>query len=200
MEYFSSVMAELIDSFNSLPSIGRKTAERLAFYVLAQSDERAENFAAAILNAKKTLKWCKICQNMTDGDECAICCSHKRDRSIICVVETPRDVVSMEKTAEFRGLYHVLHGVISPMDRVTAEDIRIKELLARVDGGISEVIMATNPTVEGEATAMYIAKLLAPMGVKCTRISFGLPIGCELEYADQLTLGKALEGRREICN
>jgi len=198
MDYYSPAMADLIDSFNSLPSIGRKTAERLAFYVVSLTSERAENFAQNILNAKKTLKWCRVCQNMTDGEECVICSSHKRDKSIICVVETPRDVISMEKTAEYCGLYHVLHGVISPMDGVTAEDIRIKELLVRIDSEISEVIMATNPTVEGEATAMYIAKLIAPLGVKATRISFGLPIGAELEYADQLTLGKALEGRREI--
>jgi recombination protein RecR len=135
---------------------------------------------------------------MTEEAECVICSSHKRDKSVICVVETSRDVIPMEKTAEYSGLYHVLHGVISPMDGVTAEDIRVKELLSRIDGEICEVIMATNPTVEGEATAMYIARLLAPLGVKVTRISFGLPIGAELEYADQLTLGKALEGRREI--
>jgi len=198
LDYYSSSFAELIDHFNSLPSIGRKTAERLAFFVVSQSDERAISFAESILNAKKNLRWCKICQNMTDGEECAICSSPNRDKSTICVVESPRDVVSMEKTAEYKGLYHVLHGVISPMDRVSAEDIKIKELLERIDGNVLEVIMATNPTVEGEATAMYIAKLIAPLGVKTTRISFGLPIGCEIEYADQLTLGKALEGRREI--
>jgi len=198
MDYYSPSLANLIDHFNSLPSIGRKTAERLAFFVVSQPIDRAVSFAESILEAKQNLRWCKVCQNMTDGEECAICSSVKRDKSIICVVESPRDVISMEKTAEFNGVYHVLHGVISPMDGVSAEDIRIKELLARIDGEISEVIMATNPTVEGEATAMYIARLLSPLGVKVTRISFGLPIGCELEYADQLTLGKALEGRREI--
>ena len=198
MDYYSPSLANLIDHFNSLPSIGRKTAERLAFFVLAQGEERARDFADAIVMAKRDLKWCKVCQNMTDGEECAICASGKRDEGIICVVESPRDVICMEKTGEFKGIYHVLHGVISPMDGVSAEDIRIKELLKRINGNISEVIMATNPTVEGEATAMYIARLIAPLGVKVTRISFGLPIGCELEHADQLTLGKALEGRREI--
>jgi len=198
MDYYSPSLANLIDHFNSLPSIGRKTAERLAFYAVSQDQGWAKDFADAVVGAKNSLKLCRVCQNMTDGEECAICSSKKRDKSIICVVESPRDVISMEKTAEFQGLYHVLHGVISPMDRVSAEDIRIKELLSRINGEISEVIMATNPTVEGEATAMYIARLLAPLGVKVTRISFGLPIGGELEYADQLTLGKALEGRREM--
>lgn len=199
MAYYAAPLSKLIDQFERLPGIGRKTAQRLAFFVLNGSDEQAAAFADAILDAKKNMHYCKVCQNLTDGELCAICAAPSRDKSIICVVEDPRDIVAFERTRDYDGLYHVLHGVISPMDGVGPEQLKIKELLARVGSGeVKELIMATNPDVEGEATAMYLSRLLKPLGVKVTRIAYGLPAGGELEYADEVTLLKALEGRSEL--
>lgn len=199
MEYFSPPLANLIEEFSKLPGIGRKTAQRLAFYILNMDAGDVNSLANAIVNAKRNTKYCSICSNLTDTDPCAICSSSKRDKTTICVVEDPRDVIAIEKTKEFRGLYHVLHGSISPMEGIGPEDIKIKELLKRIQEiDVSEVILATNPTIEGEATAMYISKLLKPFGIKTTRIAHGIPVGGDLEYADEVTLSKALEGRREI--
>lgn len=199
MAYYAAPLSKLIDQFERLPGIGHKTAQRLAFFVLNGSEEQAEKFAKAIVDAKKNMHYCKVCQNLTDGELCDICKNPSRDGSVICVVEDPRDIVAFERTRDFSGLYHVLHGVISPMDGVGPEQLKIKELLARVNSGkIKEVIMATNPDVEGEATAMYVSRLLKPLGVKVSRIAYGLPAGGELEYADEVTLLKALEGRNEI--
>lgn len=192
-------LAALIEQFEKMPGIGHKTASRLAFYVLDRTPEEAQAFADAILLAKNTIHYCSVCQDLTDGDTCRLCQSNKRQRDIICVVEGPKDVIAMEKTNEYNGLYHVLHGAISPMDGIGPEDIKAKELIARLsDGKTREIIMATNLTVEGEATAMYLAKLIKPLGVKVTRIARGLPVGGDLEYADEVTLAMALEGRREI--
>ncbi len=188
----------LVTEFAKLPGIGRKSAARLAFYVLNQPESAAQQLADAILQAKQQIRYCSICQNLTDEDPCAICQSERRDRSVICVVETPRDVIAIENTKEYTGLYHVLHGVISPMDDVGPDDIKLKELVERCQADVQEVIVATNPTVEGEATAMYIARLLKPVGIKVTRIAHGIPVGGDLEYADEITLGKAIEGRREL--
>ncbi|MDR1100772.1 MAG: recombination mediator RecR, partial [Clostridiales bacterium] len=188
-DYYVPALSQLIDHFESLPSIGHKTAQRLAFYVLSLPQERAQSFADSILHAKSAVRCCDVCQNLTDSDVCHICSSPKRDNGIICVVEGPKDVISMEKTGEFNGLYHVLHGVVSPMDGISADDIRVKELLPRLNGNVSEVIMATNSGVEGEATAIYIARLIKPMGVKVTRIAQGIPIGADLEFTDKITLG-----------
>ncbi len=186
----------LAEQFAKLPGIGMKSAQRLAYHVMSMTDEEAQAFADAIVRAHSTVKCCKECQNLTEGDICPICSDDTRNRSIICVVETPKDISAFERTNEYNGLYHVLHGLISPLDGVTPDKIRLKELLTRINkGGIEEVIMATNPTVEGEATAMYISKLLKPLGVKVTRLAFGLPIGGTLEYADEVTLFKALENR-----
>ena len=199
MEYFVPPLEILIEQFAKLPGIGRKTATRLAFYVLNSSREDANAFANAITNAKEQVKLCKICQNITDAEICTLCESPKRDRSVICVTESPKDVISLEKTNEYHGLYHVLHGAISPMDNIGPNDIKIAELLDRLkDDTIKEVIMATNPTIEGEATAMYIAKLIKPFGIKVTRIAHGIPVGGDLEYADEITLTRAMEGRREM--
>lgn len=199
MEYFVPPLEILIEQFAKLPGIGRKTATRLAFYVLNSSDGDAKAFADAIINAKEKVKCCKICQNITDSEICSVCGSPKRDKSIICVTESPKDVISIEKTNEYHGLYHVLHGAISPMDNVGPNDIKIPELLERLkDDEVKEVIMATNPTIEGEATAMYISKLIKPFGIKVTRIAHGIPVGGDLEYADEITLTKAMEGRREM--
>ncbi|WP_425446851.1 recombination mediator RecR [Dethiothermospora halolimnae] len=199
MEYFAVPVAKLIEEFAKLPGIGKKTAQRLAFHILDLNTEEANSLAKSIVEAKKNIKYCSICSNLTDRDPCPICSSKKRDKSVICVVEDPRDIVAMERTREFNGLYHVLHGSISPMDDIGPEDIKIKELLQRINKEeIKEVIIATNPTIEGEATAMYISKLLKPMGIKITRIAHGIPVGGDLEYADEVTLSKALEGRREI--
>lgn len=199
MGYFAAPVAKLIEEFEKLPGIGHKTAQRLAFHVLNLPEEKAKSLADAIRDAKLKIKYCSLCNNLTDTDPCSICSSHSRDHSIICVVEDPRDVVAMERTREFKGLYHVLHGVISPMEGIGPEDIKIKELLTRIkEGNIKEVILATNPNIEGEATAMYISKLLKPLGIKTSRIAHGIPIGGDLEYADEVTLAKALEGRREI--
>lgn len=200
MSYYAAPLSKLIEQFEKLPGIGRKTAQRLAFYIISQPGEQAEEFAKALVEAKKSMHFCKICQNLTDGDICSICANDSRDRTSICVVEEPKDVVAFEKTRDYNGLYHVLHGVISPMDSIGPDSLKIKELLHRVGGkdGVREVIMATNPDVEGEATAMYISRLLKPMGVKVTRIAYGIPVGGELEYADEVTLSRALEGRSEI--
>lgn len=199
MEYFALPLQELIEEFEKLPGIGSKTAQRLAFFVLGRTEEQAQRFANAITNAKKSICYCKVCQNLSDSEVCAICSSNDRDKSVICVCETPRDVLQMERTNEFKGVYHVLHGAIAPMDNVTPDDIKIKELMARIaGGGVKEVIMATNPNLEGETTAMYISKLIKPFGVKVTRIAHGVPVGGELEFADELTLSKALQWRVEL--
>lgn len=199
MEYFVPPLEILIEQFAKLPGIGKKTATRLAFHVLNSSKEDSTAFAKAITDAKEQVKLCKVCQNITDTDTCALCESSKRDKSIICVTESPKDVISIEKTNEYHGLYHVLHGAISPMDNIGPNDIKIPELLERLkDDAVKEVIMATNPTIEGEATAMYIAKLIKPFGIKVTRIAHGIPVGGDLEYADEITLTKAMEGRREM--
>lgn len=199
MNYYAAPIAKLIEAFTRLPGIGNKTAQRLAFYLLDMPQKEAEELAYAIINAKRSIRYCEVCCNITDKDKCSICSDAKRDESIICVVEDPRDVVAMEKTREFKGLYHVLHGAISPMDDIGPDEIRIKELLNRIrTGNIKEIILATNPNIEGEATAMYISKLIKPLGVKTTRIAHGVPVGGDLEYADEVTLMKALEGRREI--
>ena len=189
----------LAEQFAKLPGIGMKTAQRLAYFVLSMEEEEAKKFADAIVHAHKTVHSCKICQNLTDTDICTICNDAKRDTSIICVVEGPKDDSAFERTNEYKGLYHVLHGLISPIVGITPAKLRIKELLTSIqDGSVDEVIMATNPTVEGDATAMYICRLLKPLGIKVTRLAFGIPIGGILEYADEVTLFKALENRNEI--
>ena len=199
MSLYSPSIEKLIESFEKLPSIGHKTAARLAFYILNSSKEETEEFVSSIINAKKNLKYCSCCFNISDTDPCTICGNPKRDKDVICVVEDVRDIIAMEKTHEFKGVYHVLHGSISPMNGIGPDDIKIKELLARLmDGKVKEVILATNPRVEGEATAMYISKLIKPLGIKVTRIAHGIPVGGDLEYTDEITLTKALEGRREI--
>ena len=199
MSYYSPSIEKLIQSFEKLPSIGNKTAARLAFYILNASEEETNEFVSSIINAKKNLKYCSKCFNISDTDPCVICANPKRDQSQICVVEDVRDIIAMEKTHEFKGVYHVLHGSISPMNGIGPEDIKIKELLSRLmDGQVKEVILATNPRVEGEATAMYLSKLIKPLGVKVTRIAHGIPVGGDLEYTDEITLTKALEGRREL--
>lgn len=199
MQYFPAALQELADSFARLPGIGGKSAQRLAFHVLGMSDADAQAFADAIVEAKRTVHTCPVCQNLTDRELCPICTNEERDKRVICVVAEPRDVIAMERSREFNGVYHVLHGVLSPLNHVTQEDIRIKELLQRVsEGDVKEIIMATNPDTEGEATAMYISRLLRPMEVKVTRLAYGVPVGSQLEYADEVTLSRALEGRQEI--
>ena len=199
MQYFPAALQNLADQFARLPGIGGKTAQRLAFYVLGLPDEQVQEFADAIVEAKKSVKTCPVCQNLTDKELCPICADEQRDHSVICVVAEPRDVIALERSHEFQGTYHVLHGVISPLNHVTQDDIRIRELLQRVSSGqVREVIMATNPDTEGEATAMYISRLLRPMEVKVTRLAYGVPVGSQLEYADEVTLSRALEGRHEI--
>ena len=199
MGYNVAPLSRLIEQFERLPGIGRKTAQRLAFFVLNMPDGDAKMFSDTIIEAKKKIHYCKICQNLTDGELCSVCQSDSRDKRTICVVEDPQDVLALERTREFKASYHVLHGTISPMDGIGPDQLKIKELLSRVGGEIvDEVIMATNPTVEGEATAMYISKLLKPLGVKVTRLAYGIPVGGDLEYADEVTLMRALEGRNEI--
>lgn len=199
MSYYAGPVARLIDELARLPGIGPKTAQRLAFYLLNTPAEVARSLARAMLEARDTIHQCLICGNLTDEDTCLICRDEKRNRAIICVVEHPRDVVAMEKTRSFKGLYHVLRGVISPMEGIGPEQLTIKELLQRLGSGeAQEVILATNPSVEGDATALYLARLIKPLGIKVTRIAYGLPVGADLEYADAVTLGKALEGRQEI--
>ena len=199
MLYFPAALQELSEQFARLPGIGGKTAQRLAFYVLSLPEEEAQAFADAIVNAKQIVHTCPVCQNLTDRDVCPICHDEMRDNGLICVVAEPKDVIAMERSREFNGVYHVLHGVISPLNHVTQDDIKIKELLQRVaQGGVREIIMATNPDTEGEATAMYISRLLRPMQIKVTRLAYGVPVGSQLEYADEVTLSRALEGRQEI--
>ena len=199
MLYFPAALQDLADQFARLPGIGGKTAQRLAFYVLSLPMEDAQNFADSIIAAKATVHTCPVCQNLTDREICPICDDDTRDKGVICVVAEARDVIAMERSREFNGVYHVLHGVISPLNHVTQDDIKIRELLLRVGTGqVREVIMATNPDTEGEATAMYISRLLRPMEVKVTRLAYGVPVGSQLEYADEVTLSRALEGRQEI--
>lgn len=199
MSYYSPSIEKLIESFEKLPSIGNKTAIRLAFHILNSSEEETNEFIKSIQEAKKNLKFCSKCYNISDTDPCEICSNAARDQSKICVVEDVKDVVAIEKIHEYKGLYHVLHGTISPMDGIGPEDIKIKELLSRLmEGTVKEVILATNPKVEGEATAMYISKLIKPMGIKATRLAHGIPVGGDLEYTDEFTLGKAFEGRVEL--
>ncbi|MBE7028421.1 MAG: recombination protein RecR [Ruminococcaceae bacterium] len=199
MEYFALPLQNLIEEFEKLPGIGSKTAQRLAFHILNQPKERAEKFANSIIAAKEQLCYCKICQNLSDREICSVCDNSTRDHSVICVVESPRDVLQIERTNEFKGVYHVLHGAISPMDNVGPDDIKIKELINRISTeDIKEVIMATNPNLEGETTAMYISKLIKPFGVSVTRIAHGVPVGGELEFADEVTLSKALKWRVEL--
>lgn len=199
MRYFPAALERLTEQFAKLPGIGGKTAQRLAFHLLSVPQEEAEEFANAILDAKKTVHLCPCCQNLTDRDLCPICDDESRDHGLICVVADPKDVIAMERAREFTGVYHVLHGVISPLNHIGPDDICIRELLMRVGaGGVREVIMATNPDTEGEATAMYISRLLRPMEVRVTRLAYGVPVGSQLEYADEVTLLRALEGRRDI--
>jgi recombination protein RecR len=199
MGYSVASLEALIDQFAKLPTIGRKTAQKLAYHILNLPMEDCEKFASAILDAKNKIKYCKKCQNFTDGDYCKICENPTRDQSTICVVEEPRDILALERTHEYEGVYHVLHGAISPLNGVSPEDIKIAELLNRIkEDDIKEVIMATNASVEGEATAMYISHILKPLNIKCTRLAYGLPVGSDLEYADEVTLGRALEGRSEM--
>lgn len=199
MRSFPAALERLSEQFARLPGIGGKTAQRLAFYVLSMTDEQAEEFADSIVSAKRAVRCCPICQNLTDLDECAVCADPERDHSVICVVAEPKDVIAMERAREFTGVYHVLHGVISPLNHVGPDELKIRELLSRVaDGSVEEVIMATNPDTEGEATAMYLSRILRPLGVRVTRLAYGIPVGSQLEYADEVTLLRALEGRREM--
>ena len=197
MSYIAPI-GRLVEQFRRLPGIGPKSAARLAYHVLKMDKNQVAALAQAIVEAKERVGYCSVCFDLTDTDPCQICRSEGRDHSVVCVVEDPKDVAAMERTREFKGLYHVLHGSLSPLEGIGPEDIKVKELLARVKQGLQEVIMATNPNVEGEATAMYIAKLLKTLGVKVTRIAHGLPMGGDLEYADEVTLSKALENRREM--
>ncbi len=199
MSYFPASLETLIDKFAALPGIGRKSAQRLAFHVLSGSDEEADSFADAIKNAKKSIHFCKVCQNLTEDEICPICSSTRRDRSLICVVSDPKDVLSIERGREYNGTYHVLHGVLSPMNHIGPDDIKIKELLVRLaDEEVAEVIMATNPDTEGEATAMYISRLIKPFNIKVSRLAYGIPVGSNLEFADDATLNRAIEGRTEM--
>lgn len=199
MSYYSPSIEKLIESFEKLPSIGHKTAIRLAFHVLDLSDDNVSEFINSIVNAKKNLKYCSKCFNITDTDPCEICSNTKRLENTICVVEDVKDIIAMERMHEFKGLYHVLHGAISPMQGIGSENIKIRELIQRLQNEkIDEIIVATNPTIEGEATAMYISKLIKPLGIKVTRIAHGIPVGGDLEYTDEITLMKAFEGRREL--
>lgn len=199
MAYNVLPLTKLIEHFERLPGVGKKSAQRLAYHVLNMPRERAEDFAHCILDARDKLRHCTICQNLTDSEKCPVCSDAKRDAATICVVESPQDVLAFERTREYNGGYHVLHGLISPMNSVGPDQLYVKELLARVGaGGVQEIIMATNPTVEGEATAMYLSRLLKPLGVRVTRLAYGIPVGGNLEYADEVTLYRALEGRSEI--
>ena len=198
MEFYPVAIEKLIEEFAKLPSIGKKSAQRLTLHILNLPKDEVEEFANALVKARGTIKYCSVCGNFTDTDPCAICSNPNREKDIICVVEQPKDIMTMEKVKEFNGLYHVLHGTISPMQGRGPQDIRIRELVARMSGDVKEVIVATNPTIEGEATAMYISKILKPLDVKVTRIAAGIPVGGDLEYADEVTLSKALEGRNKI--
>lgn len=199
MDFFPAALEALIDQFARLPGIGRKSAQRLAFFVMHLPDGEAESFAQAIINARADVHICPECQNLTDATLCNLCTSTRRDKTVICVVADPKDVLAIERAREFNGLYHVLHGVISPLNHVGPDDVKITELVSRVSKGeVQEIIMATNPDTEGEATAMYIARLLKPFGVKVTRLAYGVPVGSYLEHADDATLLRALEGRQEL--
>ncbi|WP_428260659.1 recombination mediator RecR [Gallibacter sp. Marseille-QA0791] len=199
MKYYAKPLNRLINELAKLPGIGGKTAQRLAFHILSMDDKSAMELAEAISDAKRSMTYCSVCGNLTDMDPCAICADESRDKSVICVVESPKDVVAMEKIREYRGYYHVLHGAISPMDGIGPDDINLKSLIMRLqDEDVKELIIATNPNIEGEATAMYIARLIKPSGIKVTRIAHGIPVGGDLEYADEVTLLKAMEGRREL--
>ena len=198
MSFYPEPFERLTEQFARLPGVGRKSAQRMAFYILGLSDADAKAFADAIVDAKSRVRRCRICQNLTDSEVCPVCSSDKRDRSVICVVSQPRDVTAFERTREYKGLYHVLHGVISPLRHIGPDDIAVKELLARLDPSVEEIILATDPDAEGEATAMYISRLVKQLGVKTTRIAYGIPVGSNLEVADDATLFRALEGRREI--
>lgn len=198
MDQFTAPIAKLVEEFSKLPGIGRKTAQRLAFHVLDMKGSDVVELAKAIVNAKKLTKHCKTCGNLTEGDICSICGNLKRDQTVICVVENARDIAAMERTKEYHGVYHVLHGTISPLDGIGPDDINIKNLISRLNEDVKEVILATNPTIEGEATAVYISRLIRPLGIKVTRIAHGIPVGGDIEYADEVTLMRSLEGRREF--
>ncbi len=199
MDHYALPIARLIEEFEKLPGIGHKTAQRLAFHILNQPDQKVEAFARALVDARRKTVRCSVCGNITDADPCRICTGEKRDPGVICVVENPRDVVAMERMREFRGMYHVLGGVISPLEGRGPNDINIRSLMTRLqDGRVKEVILATNPNVEGEATAVYLSRLIKPLGVKATRIAYGISVGGDLEYADEVTLAKSIEGRREM--
>ena len=199
MSYSVASLDKLCEQFERLPGIGKKTARRLTYYCITRQDDMAGKFAQALLEAKAKIKYCSVCQNLTDGEICSICASAERDRSVICVVEDAQDVMAFERTREFRGLYHVLHGAISPLDGIGPDQLKLRELMARLsDGTVKEIIVATNPTVEGEATASYISRLVKAMGIKITRLAYGIPVGGDLEYADEVTLSRALEGRNEL--
>ena len=200
MDYFPPALEALVEQFAKLPGVGRKSAQRLAFYLLNQPEQAAQDFAQAILQARAGISCCPVCQNLTQGEgPCPICASARRDHSVICVVADPKDVVALERAREYQGVYHVLHGVISPMNHVGPDDLRIPQLVERVGaGGVEEVIMATNPDTEGETTAMYLSRLLKPLGVKVTRLAYGIPVGSHLEFTDEATLTRAMEGRREM--
>jgi recombination protein RecR len=198
MDFYPIAIEKLIEEFAKLPGIGYKTAQRLTLHTLNLPSEEVNEFANALIKARGTIKYCSVCGNFTDKDPCAVCSNPNRDKSIICVVEQPKDIIAMEKVREFNGVYHVLHGNISPMAGRGPEDIKLKELVRRINGDVKEVIVATNPNVEGEATAMYISKILKPLGTRVTRIAHGIPVGGDLEYADEVTLSKALEGRTEL--
>lgn len=196
MSYDIAPLAKLIEQFERMPGVGKKSAQRMAFYVLNLPDKKAQEFAEAITQAHEKIHKCSVCCNLTDGEKCSVCSSDTRDKSVICVVEDPRDVIAIERTREYKGTYHVLHGAISPMNGVGPDQLTIKELLKRIDDSVREIILATNPTIEGEATAMYISKLLKPLGVTVSRLAYGVPVGADLEYADEVTLSRAIEGRR----
>ena len=200
MKYYAKPLNRLIGELSKLPGIGGKTAQRLAFYILSLEDQEVEKLTGAITEAKAKMRYCSICGNLTDEDPCRICTDHSRDKSVICVVESPKDVAAMEKIREYKGLYHVLHGAISPMEGIGPEDINLKSLIKRLQGNdvVKEIILATNPNIEGEATAMYIARLINPSGIKVTRIAHGIPVGGDLEYTDEITLLKAMEGRKPL--
>ena len=199
MDYYVSPLQNLIDEFRKLPGIGNKTAQRLAYFVLNMEKAKAKEFSDAIIEAHEKIRCCEVCCNFSDQELCPVCRNAGRDKSVICVVETPRDAIALENTHEFDGVYHVLHGAISPLNGIGPDQLYIKQLLSRLnDDTVKEVIMATNPTVEGEATAMYISRLLKPMGIKVTRLAYGIPVGGDLEYADEVTLARALEGRNEL--
>lgn len=199
MQYYVPALAQLIEQFQKLPTIGNKNAQRLAFHLLSIPKEEALAFADAIIKARESMRYCAVCQNLTDSEVCPYCSDDNRDHTVICVVEDPRDIVSIEKTREYHGVYHVLHGAISPIDSIGPEDIKIMELLKRCqEGQVQEIIMATNPTIEGEATSMYLSRLLKPLGIRVTRLAYGIPVGGNLEYADEVTLLRAMEGRKEM--